>query len=84
MRLLATLCAALATLATAVPALAEPHDNGEGWAGETTDKLVTFFSLGVLLFIVVFITLATLAQSALERRKQEKKSAAAMYRRIGW
>ena len=65
----------------AAPALA--GDNGEGLAGETTDKYVTFFSLGVLVFFVLFVVLASVGQSRLERRKEEKK-AAAMRSRIGW
>ena len=58
-------------------------DNGEGLVGETDDKLVTFVSLGVVLFFVVFVILASWAQGALEKRKQERKTAA-LRQRIGW
>ncbi len=68
-------------LATAVPALA--GDNGEGLAGETDDKVVTFFSLGVILFFVVVVVLGTIVQQRLERRKEEQK-AARVRQRIGW
>jgi hypothetical protein len=62
----------------------EPYrDNGEGYAGETTDKVVTFFSLGVLIFFVLVATIGTLIQMALERRKERKK-AAAHIQRLGW
>lgn len=62
----------------------EPYrDNGEGYAGETTDKLVTFFSLGVLLFFVLVVTIGTIIQTLLERRKERKK-AAAHIQRLGW
>jgi len=50
-------------------------DNGEGLAGETTDKVVTFFSLGVVIFFVLVVTLGTLAQMLLERRKERRKAA---------
>ena len=58
-------------------------DNGEGLAGETTDKMVTFFALGVTVFFVVFIFLMSVLQSLLEKRKAAKK-AAALTRRPGW
>lgn len=58
------------------------RDNGEGWAGETTDKTVTFFSLGVLIFFVLVITLGTLIQMLLEKRKEQRK--ATHFQRYGW
>ncbi len=58
------------------------RDNGEGLAGETTDKVVTFFSLGVLIFFVLVVTLGTIAQILLERRKERRK--AAHFQRYGW
>jgi hypothetical protein len=77
--------AALWTIAllvlTSAPALAS--DNGEGLVGETDDKIVTFFSLGVVVFFALFVVLMSVAQRKLERRKEEKK-AAAMHHRIGW
>jgi uncharacterized membrane protein YphA (DoxX/SURF4 family) len=57
--------------------------DGEGLLGETDDKLVTFFSLGVLLFFVAVITIGTIIQSALDRRKDEKTQAR-MRQRTGW
>ncbi len=57
-------------------------DNGEGLAGETTDKVVTFFSLGVVVFFVLVATLGTIAQILLERRKERRK--AAHFQRYGW
>ena len=74
-------------LAAAGTALgAEEHraagDNGEGLAGETTDKLVTFFSLGVLIFFVLVVTLGSITQILLERRKERRKST--HFQRYGW
>src|SRR3954451_20099330 len=57
--------------------------DGEGLLGETDDKLVTFFSLGILLFFVFVVTIGTIIQSALDRRKDEK-NAARMRQRTGW
>ena len=79
-----TLAIWLALAATAVAEESEPYrDNGEGYAGETTDKVVTFFSLGVCIFFVLVVTLGTLIQMALERRKERKK-ASAHIQRLGW
>ena len=74
-------------LALAATAMAQNEsepagDNGEGLAGETTDKVVTFFSLGVAIFFVLVITLGTIAQMLLERRKERRK--AAHFQRYGW
>ena len=69
-------------LVPAATALAE-GDNGEGLAGETDDKLITFFSFGVIVFFVLVIVIGTLIQTALEKRKQEKK-AADLRQRVGW
>ena len=75
--------AAAFCLLLVVPALAFAGQDGEGLAGETTDKYVTFFSLGVMVFFVFVIVVGTLIQSALERRKEQAK-AARMRQRTGW
>ena len=78
-----TLLTWLALAGTAYASEAEPaRDNGEGWAGETTDKVVTFFSLGVVVFFTVFVILASWLQSVLDRRKERRK--AAHFQRYGW
>ena len=56
--------------------------DGEGLLGETDDKLVTFFSLGGVIFFVLVATLGTIAQILLERRKERRK--AAHFQRYGW
>jgi len=71
-------------LLLAGPALAtEGNDNGEGLVGETDDKIITFFSLGVVAFFVLVVILGTLIQSALEKRKDRRK-AAHLRSRTGW
>jgi hypothetical protein len=69
------------TLATAAPAMASHA--GEGWAGELNDKVITFFSLGVMIFFVVVIVVFSSIQGRLEKRKEEKKAAQALAR-TGW
>ena len=76
---LAAFCLFFAVAATTAFA----QTDGEGLLGETDDKIVTFISLGVLLFFVFVIVVGTLIQSALERRKDEK-NAARMRQRTGW
>jgi hypothetical protein len=58
-------------------------DNGEGLVGETDDKIITFFSLGVVVLFAVAVILLSALQGWLERRKEERK-AAELRRRVGW
>jgi hypothetical protein len=58
-------------------------DNGEGIVGETDDRIITFFCLGLVIFFTIFVILASTLQGALERRKEERK-AAELRRRVGW
>ena len=81
MRMLVALAVGIATLAVAAPAFA--GDNGEGIVGETDDKIVTFFSLGVIVFFVILVMVLSALQGLLERRKEERK-AAELRRRVGW
>ncbi len=78
-------CFVVAWMAVLVPAALaqEIPDNGEGYLGETDDKIVTFFSLGVLLFFVLAIVVGTLIQQRLERRKEEEKGNR-VRQRVGW
>ncbi|HYC82917.1 MAG TPA: hypothetical protein VEB65_14065 [Solirubrobacterales bacterium] len=66
----ALLSAFLLLLVTAPAALA---DNGEGWAGSTTDKTVTFFCFGVIAFFAILVIVASLIQGKLERRKERRR-----------
>lgn len=62
-----------AWLLHAVPALAS--DNGEGLVGETDDKIITFFSLGVVVFFAVLVTVLSWLQATLDKRKEQRKGA---------
>jgi nitrogen fixation/metabolism regulation signal transduction histidine kinase len=79
-RLTPVLAIVAAQLVLAAPALAK---NGEGLAGETNDKVITLFCLGLVLFFTLVVIVGTLIQSALERRKEARK-AARMRQRVGW
>jgi hypothetical protein len=84
-RIATTLPLSLVTfLLLAAPALAtNGNDNGEGLLGETDDKIVTFFSLGVVVFFTVVVILGSAIQGALDKRKDRKK-AARLRARSGW
>jgi hypothetical protein len=71
--LLATATVAL-LLASAAPALADM--SGQGWYGETTDKVVTNFGFILIAFFPLFIFVVSLIQWRLEKRKDERKAAA--------
>ena len=75
----------LASLALTAPARASGggHDNGEGLLGETNDRLITFFSLGVVVFFVLVVCLGSYLQGRLEKRKQEQQ-ASELRQRVGW
>jgi hypothetical protein len=62
---------AVATMLVAAPsALAE---NGVGLAGPTTDKTVTFFCFGVIVFFAALVIVLSLLQNHLERRKERRR-----------
>jgi nitrogen fixation/metabolism regulation signal transduction histidine kinase len=81
MRVLAPVAVVLASLIAAAPALA--GDNGEGLVGETDDRIITFFCLGVVVFFTLVTIVGSTIQGRLERRKDERK-ATELRKRIGW
>jgi hypothetical protein len=81
MRLLAPIAVAITMLVLAAPAFA--GDNGEGLVGETDDRIVTFFSLGVVVFFTLFVIAMSALQGRLEKRKDERK-AVELRKRVGW
>jgi hypothetical protein len=71
------ICAVLAittVLLAAAPVLA--HDNGEGWYGETNDRVVTNAGFVLIIFFPLFILLVSLLQWQLEKRKDRRKAEA--------
>ena len=81
MRKLAPVLALAFWLIPAATAIA--GDNGEGLYGETDDKVVTFFALGVVIFFAVFVILASALQAFLDKRKEQRK-AVELRKRVGW
>jgi hypothetical protein len=70
-RVISALLAALAVSLLAAPtALA---DNGTGLAGPITDKTVTLFCFGVILFFASLVIVLSLIQGRLERRKEMRQ-----------
>ena len=71
-RLLAVLPAIFVALLVLAPA-ALAHDGGEGWWGETNDKVVTNAGFILIVFFPLFVLLMSLLQGALDRRKERRK-----------
>ena len=75
MRALKTSVLTLALLAIAAPA-ALAHDGGEGWWGETNDKVITNAGFILIAFFPLFVLTMSLLQWKLEKRKDARKKAA--------
>ena len=65
------LLAALAISLLAAPAALA--DNGTGLAGPLTDKTVTFFCFGVIIFFAALPIVLSLIQRRLEKRKEARQ-----------
>jgi preprotein translocase subunit SecG len=75
MRALKTSALTLVLLAITAPA-ALAHDGGEGWWGETNDKVITNAGFILIAFFPLFILVMSLLQWKLEKRKDARKKAA--------
>jgi hypothetical protein len=75
-----SLATVLVSLLLAASALAE---NGEGLYGETDDRVVTAFGLGLVLLFTFMIVVFSWLQGRGDKRKDEKKAAQAR-QRAGW
>jgi hypothetical protein len=70
-RIIATTASAfLVSLLLAAPALADK--GGEGLYGKTNDKVVTNFGFGLMIFFTLLVTILSIGQYLLDRRKQSK------------
>jgi putative copper export protein len=49
-------------------------DEGNGLAGPTTDKTVTFFCFGVIFFFAALVIVLSLIQNKLEKRKEQRRA----------
>jgi len=79
-RPVATLLSTALLLALMAPAaLAQSgggNDYGEGWWGETNDKVVTNAGFILIAFFPLFILAMSLLQHGLDKRKERRKAAA--------
>jgi hypothetical protein len=62
-------------LLTIPPTALARQDLGEGWYGETSDKVITNIMFLVILFFPTMITVLTLIQWRLDKRKHAKMDA---------
>jgi hypothetical protein len=69
------LVSATALLLLAPVALAEGSDHGEGWWGETNDKIVTNAGFILIAFFPLFIFTMSMIQWRLEKRKDARLKA---------
>jgi len=65
-----TVSALLLSLLLAAPALADK--GGEGLYGKTNDRVITNFGFGLMIFFTLLVTILSIGQYLLERRKQSK------------
>jgi hypothetical protein len=75
MRALKTSALTLALLAITAPA-ALAHDGGEGWWGETNDKVITNAGFAIIAGVPTFILIVSLIQWRLDKRKDRRLAAA--------
>ena len=64
----------LALVLLSAPA-AFAHDQGQGWYGETDDKVVTNAGFILIAFFPLIIFILSMTQRALDKRKDERKRA---------
>ena len=67
---------ALLLALSAPAALAEGHDGGEGWWGETSDKIVTNAGFIIIGAFPLLVLVLSLLQHSLDKRKDNRKRAA--------
>jgi hypothetical protein len=72
----ALLAFSVTLLAVAPAALAHSDSGGQGWYGETTDKVITNSMFLVILFFPTIIIVFSLIQWRLEKRKHARMDAA--------
>jgi hypothetical protein len=73
-RFAVTFLIALTTLALLAP-FAFAGDEGQGWWGEANDKVVTNAGFILIAFFPVFITVMSVIQWKLDKRKDARKKA---------
>jgi peptidoglycan biosynthesis protein MviN/MurJ (putative lipid II flippase) len=75
-RIVTALLVFTVTLLTIAPEAFARADAGEGWFGETTDKSITIVMFITIAFFPIVITLFSIIQGRLDKRKHAKMDAA--------
>jgi hypothetical protein len=70
-----TLALSLALVVASAP-VAMAHDGGEGWWGETDDKVITNAGFFLIAFFPLFVLVMSLIMWRLDVRKDRRKAAA--------
>jgi hypothetical protein len=55
--------------------MALAHDGGEGYYGQTDDRVVTYAGFALIVFFPLFVFVASMIQGHLEKRKDERLAA---------
>jgi hypothetical protein len=74
-RIAFALIAIATTLLVIAPGALARDDGGEGWYGETSDKVITNVMFLVIIGFPLLITLLTIIQSRLDKRKHARLDA---------
>ena len=73
---LLALTALLLALSAPAALAAEGHDGGEGWWGETNDKIVTNAGFIIIVAFPLLVFVLSMVQYRLDKRKDARKRAA--------
>ena len=75
-RIITALTVFTVTLLTFAPAAFAAYNDGQGWYGETNDKVITNAMFLTIIFFPVLIVVFSLIQWRLEKRKHSRMDAA--------
>lgn len=71
LRLLSALGASLVALLALAPGAFAA--DGIGLYGPASDKIIVYFSFGIMIFVAAFVIIATLIQMRFDKRKEQRK-----------
>ena len=72
----ALLTLTILALTAPVAVASEGHDGGEGWWGETNDKVITNAGFIIIAGIPLLVLVLTIIQTRLDKRKDRRLAAA--------